>query len=681
MKQLLTLIDVVHTICYSLLLLNTDLHLADIETKMTRAQFLRNTIPTIRRVVLDNAPDAFETTVRAGPGRASYVEPQSPAMKASETPDGQSRTSIDSLQPRKPLMRPAEKLLREGLSSARGSGLFDSDSMTSLAGPLVNVPFTGTLRQWETQIETVLKDMYNSIAKQRLPLHGAPADPTPQSTQSNLLTGLTSNVLRRSPSTISKAASDATSFRGRHTDGSSSRLGTGRWQSKNRMRNKLYPNSTIGSSRTSLDDGSSVVTPSNSSTWSKHSLGKTLTSMSVDSFGSEVPRGDYQQSIGFANALSQAIIREEAGVNPEETLRVAPLLDDESLELAGAPWAKEGMVKHKHHLDSVDKRSKNRDWTECFAVIEKGWMRLFSFNMNARTLRAKSKQNRGAGGGGVVGGGNWMDNAEEVWKFLLRQTIASALPPPGYSKSRPHVWALSLPTGAVHLFQAGTPEIVKEFVTTANYWSARLSKEPLIGGVSNMEYGWSDAVVNTALLNLDNPNSTSNSNSNANSNNTIPDNASATYRSRPSLQSSLRGSIDAQLRPRLPGDRVYINDWTPPQQSMSASALMEVDQLRALQTYVANVESELSSHNELRSLMLLAFTQRHPNAAKAMGNWERKSSYLLREIVKFRTYIDALGAASLAREKVEKEREMREEREDEQLEAEEGDVGEETIVA
>ena len=28
-----------------------------------------------------------------------------------------------------------------------------------------------------------------------------------------------------------------------------------------------------------------------------------------------------------------------------------------------------------------------------------------------------------------------------------------------------------------------------------------------------------------------------------------------------------------------------------------------------------------------------------------MGNWEKKSSYLLREIVKFRTYIDCLTMA------------------------------------
>lgn len=35
-----------------------------------------------------------------------------------------------------------------------------------------------------------------------------------------------------------------------------------------------------------------------------------------------------------------------------------------------------------------------------------------------------------------------------------------------------------------------------------------------------------------------------------------------------------------------------------------------------------------------------------------MSNWERKSSYLLREIVKFRTYIDCLNAAQAQKEKL-----------------------------
>lgn len=33
-----------------------------------------------------------------------------------------------------------------------------------------------------------------------------------------------------------------------------------------------------------------------------------------------------------------------------------------------------------------------------------------------------------------------------------------------------------------------------------------------------------------------------------------------------------------------------------------------------------------------------------------MNNWQRKSEYLLREIVKFRTYIDSLTAAQRVRE-------------------------------
>lgn len=43
-----------------------------------------------------------------------------------------------------------------------------------------------------------------------------------------------------------------------------------------------------------------------------------------------------------------------------------------------------------------------------------------------------------------------------------------------------------------------------------------------------------------------------------------------------------------------------------------------------------------------------------------MANWERKSQYLLREIVKFRTYIDTLTAAQIQKQKIYAEREARE---------------------
>jgi len=35
-----------------------------------------------------------------------------------------------------------------------------------------------------------------------------------------------------------------------------------------------------------------------------------------------------------------------------------------------------------------------------------------------------------------------------------------------------------------------------------------------------------------------------------------------------------------------------------------------------------------------------------------MANWERKSSYLLQEIVKFTTYVDCLKAAQAEKEKI-----------------------------
>ncbi|MCJ1467393.1 hypothetical protein MMC07_006017 [Pseudocyphellaria aurata] len=616
--------DVVHTICYSILLLNTDLHMADIEQKMTRAQFIKNTLPTVRRIANDAATVSAENSCTATlPSTKPRAESQSPTYSTEQC----DRRSFEVSRPTYRLTTRPSDLSDHAIPSGPPTPL-DYETPADDCGPLVKSQFRGKMTTWELQVEIILKDFFNSIRQQRLPLHGNDKENVPdQPVQFNSLSAMTGNMLRRTPSMLSKSGSEHLSYRGRPLE---HRLGTGRWTSKTRSRPRIYPASTVGSSRTSLEDQSSIWSPSVSSTWSKYSLGKTQTTLSMDSFGSCFPQGDYQKSIGFANALSQAIIREESGGDStEDNPHTTPLLDDESLELAGAPWAKEGIVKHKHHLESVDKKAKDRNWMEIFAVIEKGWMRLFSFNMNAKSLRQKAKNQKAAGG--VVGGGNWTDSAEKLGKFLLRQTIASALPSPGYSKSRPHVWALSLPTGAVHLFQVGTPEIVKEFVTTANYWSARLSKEPLVGGVSNIEYGWSDAVINTALVQSENMP-------------IVP---------RPSLQSSIRSSVDqGSCRPRLPGDKIAITDWTYPQQSMLASVLLEADQLKALIVYVKNIEEELQRHNELRAAMLLAFSPRHPNSNKAMANWERKSSYLLREIVKFRTYIDCLQTAETQKEKI-----------------------------
>ncbi|KAL5612011.1 hypothetical protein BROUX41_000426 [Berkeleyomyces rouxiae] len=660
-------IDVIHTICYSIFLLNTDLHMADIEQKMTRPQFIHNTMETIRQALEDSDPEYCDQAENLA------IKQQEAGFRSSHAPS--KRSSFLPLRPNE--------------SSGIAAGLADLDE----SGPLIKAPFEGSFKAWQGVVEIVLKDIYASIRDARLPLMGAESDRHLASTGTHQAGGLSvRGMLKRSPSVLSKTPSESqASIRGRITD-SSSRNSSSRWPSKSRSRPR-FGAPGFSSSRTSFDDQNSVWSPSPSSaTWSKQSLGRTQTSMSMDSFGSGFARSDFQQSIGFANALSQSIIRDElpgtASIVDDDMKTSLPLLDDESLELAGPPWIKEGLVNHKHHLDGVDKKAKDRNWSETFAVIQKGTLSIFSFQPNKSMRQRRNARNTRNKGPITVGGGNWQDNATNLGTFDLRQTLASALPPPGYSRTRPHVWALSLPTGAVHLFQAGTEELVKEFVTSVNYWSARLSTHPLVGGISNIEYGWSSSIINNSLVTaitestagapsvLSLTSATTNDNNNAAKDGTgsissRPGSSAALHGRHASVTNSVRSARSASLdqgfsstmsssalgRGKLPGDRVHITEWSPPTQSMRPSTLGEAEQLASLQTYVSGIEADLQVHNQLRSPMLLAFTPRGANAARAMANWERKSAYLLREIVKFRTYVDCLQQADTRRSEIYAERE------------------------
>ncbi|KJZ77179.1 hypothetical protein HIM_03500 [Hirsutella minnesotensis 3608] len=664
--------DVIHTICYSIMLLNTDLHLADIEQKMTRSQFVKNTMTSIMQVVAESAPNAFS--------RPSILPEKSASILGSE----QGRASPD-----------LERIFR------RSSFLPRSETQSSVAdesGPLVNAPFHGSKKAWEEQIEVVLKNTYTSIRDQKLPLFGAEPDKHLGGlpTQNNLSV---MSMLKRSPSVLSKAPSETQlSSRGRIAE--SSRTSASRWTSKSRSRPGMGRHG-FSSSRTSFDDGNSVWSPAMSSaTWSRYSLGRTQGSASQDSFAQSRPRGDYQQSIGFANALSQAIVREEDPQGNDTAMSIrsaegpeAQLLEDETLELAGPPWVKEGIVTHKHHLDGMGKKARDRNWTEVFAVIQKGQLSLFSFTSNKSSTRQKVRAKNTGKHSGPVGGGNWQDNAVNLGAFNLRLTLASALPPPGYSRTRPHVWALSLPNGAVHLFQVGTAEIIREFVHTANYWSARLSTHPLVGGISNVEYGWSEAVVNTSLIGVVND-SSSNAARPGSNKGSRPGSSAAHARKSSVTSGSFRAASFDQVAGsfthgsgrggKLPGDRIHIAAWTTPPQSMRASRAPEAEQLETLSAYVKSIEDDLQAHNRLRSPMLLAFTPRSQNAGKAMANWERKSAHLLREIVKFRTYVDCLQHAQTRKREVYAERTLaqkaaRGELDEGEVDASDGELGDETL--
>ena len=176
-------------------------------------------------------------------------------------------------------------------------------------------------------------------------------------------------------------------------------------------------------------------------------------------------------------------------------------------------------------------------------------MRLFQFD----SQRVKNTSQ--------VGGGNWQQNANMIGSFLLRQTLASALPSPGYSKSRPHVWVLTLPSGTVFFFEAGTTELVKEWVESANYWAARTSKEPLKAGVSNMEWGWGDCLA------LSEDDATDDGTS-------LGDSRRSTFEAQRSPTTNGKATYGGDNRV-LKGDKATVREWKPPHASLMASSLKE----------------------------------------------------------------------------------------------------------
>jgi len=251
-------------------------------------------------------------------------------------------------------------------------------------------------------------------------------------------------------------------------------------------------------------------------------------------------------------------------------------IQEHALILSGPPWAKEGVLKSKRHIDANMKKARDRGWTESFAVIDKGQMRLFQFD----SRRTKNVNH--------LGGGNWQQNANMIGSFLLRQTLASALPAPGYSRQRQHVWALTLSSGSIYFFETGTADLVKEWVSCANYWAARTSKEPLKAGVSNMEWGWGECLA----LGLSEDEETEDDNS--------PDQSRrSTFEVQPSPTTNGKKTFGAEGR-ELRGDTAMIHDWRPPQQSLMGSALKERDQLKVLRPLALLISGIRILHHETR---------------------------------------------------------------------------------
>ena len=169
----------------------------------------------------------------------------------------------------------------------------------------------------------------------------------------------------------------------------------------------------------------------------------------------------------------------------------------------------------------------------------------------------------------------------------LSHALASALPPPGYNSSRPYCFSLTLPAGEMSFFQAGTDDLVQEWVSTCNYWAARRSRPPLPGGLGNVEYGW----------------------------NRLLDSAAGNAVPKPEDAMSMRSNLSGHSRMSFQGtmgrrhgsaaliERMHIAEWRAPQPSLIPSPLDEETQLESLQKHVQSLKQQLEEHTLLEEPM------------------------------------------------------------------------------
>lgn len=263
----------------------------------------------------------------------------------------------------------------------------------------------------------------------------------------------------------------------------------------------------------------------------------------------------------------------------------------------------------KHLLENANHKARHREWRECYLEVQDGELRMFAlqpsqsqlgdkslfrhssaahFNLgdignSSNSNRLSSRPCSPASFGGVLpsnssssgsssNNNKWGMHSQLVGKIALNHTLANPLPPPGYNRQRPHVFAIQQSDGGVYLFQVSNAEQTHEWVSTCNYWAARESKEPLPGGVGNMEYGWG-ACLSDVVMDLD----------------------------------AARKGYDQKVNyfSTQDPDSIMIHDWMPPTATMVSSQLNEKEQYEALQKHLVDLNEEINQHRDIKSKIMI----------------------------------------------------------------------------
>lgn len=141
-------LGVVHAVAYSLLLLNTDLHVAELQTRMSRNQFVRNTLSAIQMQLNGSNSDFDANSIRQGSDHIGSPR---------RTKRSDSITSWNSIT-RDGIMSIGASLPATANGSKSGNGS-TSSFPTSNGESKSPEPIVAALydRAWENEMETMLK--------------------------------------------------------------------------------------------------------------------------------------------------------------------------------------------------------------------------------------------------------------------------------------------------------------------------------------------------------------------------------------------------------------------------------------------------------------------------------------------------------------------------------------------
>ncbi|KAJ2741814.1 hypothetical protein GGI20_004926 [Coemansia sp. BCRC 34301] len=587
--------DVAHAVTYSTLLLNTDLHIADIRAsdRMTKSRFVRNTIDTVAQfqsssvVVADGvvpqlpeldltkqsmeseeplalrglvgsmaslqvAPygSAVSRTSRdvvrlmgARGKRFSFFETSSSPGPSSAVPPGLGVAggAVSSPSSLRAFDRLRRKVSTTGTSHARTLSM-DEVVETAAVGDMPNL----------AELSLVLKDVYAGIKAKPLgqPLfarqHAVALDARPSSVRSM---PMHSAQRTRSINSMNQALPRSSTRPPHHPD---LRLGDAVKRA-----------------------GSSMLNFGNNNVMGPNGV---RASPSSASMGYSVPH----------TPAYSALLR-----SPIENQHI-----------------RSGVLVRKHLFERAGKKASHRAWRTCYVSVDRGTVAMYK--MDGRH-------------GAHPDGRELTDTSLQLGSVSLRHTMTHMLPSPGYSRSRPHVFALQLPSGGVYLFQTASEVELRDWVAACNYWAARESKAPyMIGGVYNMEYGWDNTGDFTLRF----------------------DEREAREDRGEELSPAEQVAEDRRiLEERDASKGSTILEWTPPNNPMQRSDLDEAAQLKSLLHHITYLEEELVSHKKVQGSIEERFYPKTHQFHRGFSNWERKAQYILQELIKYQSYADVLQKA------------------------------------